>query len=122
VFAILAELNSRNVAGTLGYRGLSQLIEAHLRYTRVEARKRALAVERFGTRRSLTGETLEPQFLATAKVLAVGEIRTDHAAVIAETIDAIPVPVRAEHAGQVEATLLEHARTADPRTVRQLGQ
>ena len=33
--SVLAELNSRNVAGTLGYRGLSQLIATQLRCSRV---------------------------------------------------------------------------------------
>jgi hypothetical protein len=31
---VQAELNSRNVAGALGYRGLTQLLQAQLRYTR----------------------------------------------------------------------------------------
>jgi hypothetical protein len=53
--AVLAELNSRNVAGTLGFRGLSQLIAAQVPCTPAEARKRTVAVERFGARRSLTG-------------------------------------------------------------------
>ena len=46
--AMLAELNSRNVAGTLGFRGLSQLISSQLRCTPAEARRRTVAVERFG--------------------------------------------------------------------------
>jgi len=44
--AALAELNARNAPGTLGYRGLSSLIAALLRCTVIEARKRAVAVER----------------------------------------------------------------------------
>jgi hypothetical protein len=120
--AVLAELNARNVPGTLGFRGLSDLIAAQLRCGRGEGRKRSLAVERFGARRSLTGEPLEPKLPATAAALAVGEIGTEHAAAIAETVEAIPGPERIEHAGQVESTLLEHARISDPRTVRQLGQ
>lgn len=70
--AVLAELNSRNVPGALGYRGLSQLIATQLRYTQTEARKRTLAVERFGARRSVIGETLEPQFPATAEAFSKG--------------------------------------------------
>jgi hypothetical protein len=120
--SVLAELNARNVSGTLGFRGLSDLIGAQLRCTRPEARRRSLAVERFGARRSLTGEALEPRLPHTAAALAAGEISTEHAAAIAETVEAIPAEERAEHAGQVESTLLEHARTSDPRTVRQLGQ
>jgi hypothetical protein len=120
--AVLAELNSRNVPGTLGFRGLSDLIGAQLRCTRPEARRRSLAVKRFGARRSLTGEVLEPRLPHTAEALAAGEISTEHAAAVAEVVEAIPAPERAEHAGPVESTLLEHARTVDPRTVRALGQ
>jgi hypothetical protein len=120
--SVLAELNSRNAPGTLGFRGLADLISSQLRCTRAEARKRAQAVERFGARRSLTGEALGPQFPATAEAFADGAIGSDHAAAIAETVEAIPAQDRAEHADQVETTLLEHARTHDPRTVRLLGQ
>ena len=120
--AVLAELNSRNVPGHLGFRRLADLISAQLRCTRTEARKRAQAVERFGARRSLTGETLEPHYPATAESFAAGELGPEHAAAIAETVEAIPDRERAEHAEPVEATLLEHARTADPRTLRLLGQ
>ena len=120
--AVLAELNSRNVPGTLGLRGLADLMAAQLRCTRAEARKRAQAVERFGARRSLTGEVLDPTFAATAEALAAGEIGPEHAAAVAETVEAIPAQDRAEHAASVESTLLEHARTSDPGTVRLLGQ
>lgn len=120
--AVLAELNARNVPGSLGFRGLPQLISAQARCTQAEARKRYLAVERFGARRSLVGETLEPQYPATAEAFADGEIGFEHAAEIAATVEAIPEADRAEHATQVETTLLEHARTSDPYTIRLLGK
>jgi hypothetical protein len=50
--AVLAELNARNVSGVLGLRGLADLIAAQVRCTHAEARRRARAVERFGTRRA----------------------------------------------------------------------
>ena len=120
--AVLAELNSRNVPGTLGFRGLADLIRVQVRCTRAEACKRAVAVERFGARRSLTGESLEPVFPDTAEALSAGELGAEHAAAIAETVEAIPAKDQAEHATSVETTLLEHARTSDPRTIRLLGQ
>jgi Domain of unknown function (DUF222) len=92
--AVLAELNCRNVPGTLGFRGLPDLISAQLRFTRVEARKRAQAVERFGARRSLTGEALDPQYPTTAEAFSDGEIGSEHAAAIAETVEAIPAAER----------------------------
>jgi hypothetical protein len=120
--SVLAELNSRNVPGTLGFRGLPDLIAAQLRCGRAEGRKRALAVERFGTRRALTGEKLEPLLPATAEALAAGEVGSEHAAAIADVVEALPAEKQVEHATAVEATLLEHARTSDPRTLQMLGQ
>jgi len=118
----LAELSNRNVHGALGYRGLADLISAQLRCDLAVARKWARAVERFGARRSLTGEPLEPIFPSTAKALASAEISPEHAAVIADTVEAIQEPNRAEHGPQVETTMLEHARTLNPGRIRQLGQ
>ena len=120
--AVLAELNARNVAGTSGFRGLPELISAQVRCTRVDARKRWLAVQRFGARSGLTGEPLDPVFAATAEAFAAGEVGPEHAAAVADIVEAIPASQRAEHAEPVEITLLEHARTSDPRTVRLLGQ
>src|SRR6185437_15441710 len=72
--SVFAELNSRNVPGQLGMRGLADLIAAQVRCTRTEARKRAKAVERFGARRALAGEALEPVYPATAEALSDGVI------------------------------------------------
>jgi len=118
----LAELNARNVPGTLGYRSLADLISAQLRCDLAMARRLARAVERFGARRSLIGEALEPLHPATAIALADTQISPEHAAVIAETVESIPEPKRAEHTQQVETTLLEQARTLNPGRIRQLGQ
>jgi hypothetical protein len=65
---------------------------------------------------------LEPVLPVTAEAFEQGSISDRHAAVIAEVVEAIPTPEKAEHAGPVESTLLEHARVSDPRTVRMLGQ
>ena len=120
--SVLAELHARNVSGRLGLRGLVELITAQVRCSRAEARRRAQAVERFGARRAVTGEPLEPVYPAVASAFADGVIGAEHAAAIADTVEAIPAADRAEHAAAVETTLLEHARVADPRTVRLLGQ
>jgi hypothetical protein len=101
---------------------LADLITAQVRCTRAEARRRAQAVERFGARRALTGEALEPVYPAVASAFADGVIGAEHAAAIADTVEAIPAADRAEHAAAAETTLLEQARTVDPRTVRLLGQ
>jgi len=88
--AVLAELDARNTPGTLGFRSLASLIAMQLRCTPAEASKRALAVERFGARRGLTGEALEPVYPATAEALAAGEVGPEHAAVIADAVRPSP--------------------------------
>jgi hypothetical protein len=98
------------------------LIAEQVRCTAVEARTRVLAVERFGARRAVTGETLQPVYPATADAFAGGEISPEHASVIAETVELIPAQDRAEHAPKVEVTLLEQARTRDPYEIRLLGK
>ena len=65
---------------------------------------------------------MQPRLPATAQAFAAGEIGPEHAAEIGKVVEAIPAAERAEHAERVEATLLEHARTSDPRTVKLLGQ
>ena len=99
--SVLAELNARNVPGALGLRRLADLIAAQVRCSHTEARRRAKAVERFGARRALTGEALKPVYPATAESFSDGEISREHAAAIADTVERIPVPDRAEHAEQV---------------------
>lgn len=99
---VLAELNARNVPGQLGLRGLADLIAAQVRCSGTEARRRAKAVERFGVRRALTGEALEPVYPATAEALGTGVIGAEHAAVVADTVEKIPTAARAEHASAVE--------------------
>ena len=84
-------------------------ISAQGRCTRSEARKRAHAVERFGGRRALTGEALEPVYPAAAEALAAGQVGVEHAAAICGHRGGDPGAVRAEHASTVESTLLLHA-------------
>src|SRR6185503_6008930 len=93
--AVLAELDARNTAGRLGLRSLAGLIAVQLRCTVAESHRRAVA--RFGARRAVTGEPLEPVYPATAEALAAGEVSPEHAAVIADTVEAIPARDRAEH-------------------------
>ena len=79
-------------------------------------------MERFGARRGLTGEVLEPVFAATAAALAERQVSPEHAAEIAAAVEALPSAVRAEQAAPVEAALLEQAKSVDPQAVRLLGR
>ena len=119
--AVLAELDSRGFE-SLGLRGLPDLIQVELSVTRRVARAQAQLVARFGERRSMTGEPLEPVYPVAAKVFAAGELSPEHATVIADVVETLPAPAQAEHGRQIESTLVELAGEHDPRTLKQLGQ
>ncbi|HTZ44902.1 MAG TPA: DUF222 domain-containing protein [Jatrophihabitans sp.] len=119
--AVLAELESRGFEG-LGLRGLPDLIQVELNVTRRVAKGMAQQVARFAERWSVTGERLEPVYPLTAEEFAAGELSGDHASVVADVIETLPAPARAEHAATVETTLVELAAEHDPRTLKQLGQ
>lgn len=117
----LAELDQRNIVGELKLRGLPDLLVAELRCTRSAAKAKAVAMERLCDSRSLTGEPVEAKLAQTAMVVAAGEINFEHAGVIANAVESLPDPVRADHASQVEHTLTRFARTEDPRSLKLLA-
>jgi hypothetical protein len=86
--------------------------------TRSQANARVAAADSFAPRRSLGGEVLAPRLPAAAAAVAEGAISAVHATVIANTIEALPGPVRADHAGSADALLTEHATGM---TTRQLA-
>jgi hypothetical protein len=58
---------------------------------------------------------------ATAAALAAGEVNTEQAQAIVETLRHLPDEVSPEVAGQVEAALLDHAEVIDAAGLRALG-
>ena len=58
---------------------------------------------------------------ATSKALAEGDINTEHAYAIVDTLHTLPDDVAPETAGQVEAALLEQAQVIDAAGLRVLG-
>jgi hypothetical protein len=122
MLARVAELNARKVPAELGFRGTSQFLQALLSCTARTAKGLALAVQRFGPRRSLTGQALQPVFPIAAEAWATGVISQDHATVIADAICALPEPVRVKHWAEVKLTLVELACTKDPGSVGLLAQ
>jgi hypothetical protein len=115
---LVAEVQARNVAGELHYRDTAGLLSEMLLLTRSQANARVAAADVFGPRRSLAGDTLEPRLPAAAAAVSEGTISAAHATVIAKTIEALPGPVRAAHAGTADALLTEHATGM---TTRQLA-
>jgi hypothetical protein len=70
----VAELDSRNIAGTAGFRNTSHLLAGMLNLSLTEAGTRVAHAGQLGPRRALGGEVLAPLLPNTAAALPAGEI------------------------------------------------
>ncbi len=82
----VAELESRNVAVTAGFRNTKQLLAGMLNLSPTEAGTRVTHATQLASRRALTGEILAPSLPNTAATLAAGEIGPAQVRVITEPI------------------------------------
>src|SRR6201999_1262410 len=87
----------------------------------IEAGARVRAARDLGPRRTLTGQPVAPTFPVIAAAQAAGDISAEHARVIIDTIDELPLDVQAEHAPAVEATLVAESLRFHPKIVGGLG-
>ena len=112
-YAVVAELETRGVAAEVGCSSTAVLLSERLRIGRREAAGRVRLAAELGPRRAMSGQPSPPKFPLVAAAVAEGAIGDRHAALICRTIDGLPDAVL-EHAGAVEAMLVEHARILNP--------
>ncbi len=120
--ALIAELDRRDVAGSLGARSTATLLVDALRITPGEARARVKAAENLGPRVGFAGEPLPPLFGHLGTAQAEGVISVEHAKVIVGVVDKLPHAIRAQYADVVESALVGHARDFEPTIVAGLGR
>ncbi len=120
--ALIAELEIRAVASSLGYASTAKLLTAVTRVAPGEAAGRVRAAAVLGQRAALTGELLAPVFPLVAAAQSDGMISARHAAIITETIRDLPLSVREVQGGDVEAVLTEHAHRLNPAALAQVAQ
>ena len=113
VYALVAELDPRGIAGELGCSSTAVLLSEQLRIGRREATGRVRLAAELGPRHALSGERLPARFPEVASAVAEGAISDQHAALICRTITDLP-EASLGHAEAVEATLVEHARAVNP--------
>jgi hypothetical protein len=118
----VAELDSRNVAVTAGFRNTKQLLAGMLNLSPTEAGTRVTHATQLSARRALTGDVLAPLLSNTATALAAGEIGPGQVRVITETMTAIPASVSATDRDAAEAELARHARSFNPTSLHKIGQ
>ena len=120
--ALIAEMDSRDVASVLGARTTAAVLVEVLRVSPGEAKARVRAAEDLGPRVGLGGEPLPPLFGHLVAAQAHGAISVEHARVIVDTIDKLPHALQAEHADAAEAALVANAHEFDPTIVTGLAR
>lgn len=120
--ALVAELERRALAGRLVLGSTSVLLQAALRLSPYEARQRVAASQRCGPRWGLTGELLETLLPAVAAAQAAGVVSSEHARVIASTLDELPSSVDPSDVSTAEQQLVTAATRLRPREVGVVGQ
>ncbi len=118
----VAELGSRNIAVTAGFRDTKQLLAGMLNLSPTEAGARVAHAAQLASRRALTGEVLTPALPETAAALAAGEIGPAQVRVITETMTAIPTTVSGADREAAEAELARHARSFNSTSLHRIGQ
>jgi Domain of unknown function (DUF222) len=98
---IVRVLDERAVARRQGLRDTAGLLRKDLRLAPGEARARMEAAAR-------------PEAAVVAAAQEAGELSAAHVRVIADVVDALPEPLRDQHRGDLEAALVDAARTLDP--------
>jgi Domain of unknown function (DUF222) len=121
MLSVVAEIDSRGMAGELGYGTTVGLVRAAARVSRGEAQDR-IAADDVLPGRGVNGAPLEPKLSATAAAVAEGAIGAADVAVIRSVLSRIPEQVAVQQRAEVEAELARHARTLDGGQLAVLGK
>lgn len=122
MLSVVAEIDSRRVAGEVGYGTTVELVRAIARVSRGEARARIAAAADVLPGRGVNGAPVEPKLPATAAAVAEHAIGAADVAVIRSVLARVPSHVAAEKRAEVEAELARHARTLDAGQLAVLGK
>jgi Domain of unknown function (DUF222)/HNH endonuclease len=120
MLSVVAEIDSRGMAGELGYSTTTELVRAVARVPLGEARARTAAADVLPTR-GLNGAPVEPRLPATAAAVAEHAIGAADVKVIRSILTRIPPHLGDQTRTDVEAELARHARTLDAGQLTTLG-
>jgi hypothetical protein len=113
MLSVVAEVDSRGMAGALGYGTTVELVRAVARVSRGEARARIAAAADVLPGRGLGGAPVAPRLAQTATAVAEHAIGAADVAVIRSVLARLPPHLGEEKRAEVEAELARHARTLD---------
>jgi Domain of unknown function (DUF222)/HNH endonuclease len=111
---VVAALDERRVARGRGLRDTASLLRRELKLSAGEARSRVEAAGALATGTDREGDPLRPELPRVASAQERGELSTAHARVIQQSLEELPVVLRAARADELEETLVAEARQLDP--------
>ncbi len=101
--AVVNQVQARSIAFANGCRTTAVFVSNLLRIGRGEATARVRAAEALGSRRTITGQAVEPRFPLVAAAQAEGVLSERHAAVIVRRVDALPDEIAEQSGDWLEA-------------------
>ncbi|PWK89261.1 HNH endonuclease [Lentzea atacamensis] len=110
----IAELDRRGASAELGYKDLPHVLRHAVRWDRKTARKWVTHAALLSREITPTGSVLEPELPVVAVAAAEGALSTEHVAVLAEVMKALPA--------EAEAPVVDFAREHEPSAVRAFGK
>jgi hypothetical protein len=119
---LIAELETRNVAGERGYPSLAEFLRGVLRISRSEANRRIEQAHAVTEVDLVCGGTVEAALPATAAALRAGELGPEHVATIARTLTGLPSSITLDQRRHAEDVLVRAAGTMDAGTLTKLGE
>jgi hypothetical protein len=122
MLSVVAEIDSRGLAGKEGYGTTVELVRALARVPRGEARARVAAASEVLPGRSPAGVAVPPRLPETAAAVAEGAIGAADVAVIRSVLARIPAHIDEGKRAEVQAELARHARTLDAGQLAVLGR
>jgi hypothetical protein len=122
MLSVVAEIDSRRMAGGLGYATTTELVRAVARVPLSEARARIATATDLLPRPGLNGTPVQPKLPATAAAVAEHAIGAADVKVIRSILTRIPPHLGDQTRAEVEAELAHHARTLDAGQLTLLGK
>ena len=122
LLSVVAEIDSRGTAATLGYPTTVELVRAIGRVPLGEARARIAAATEVLPTRGLHGAPVPPTLPATAVAVAEHAIGAADVKVIRSILARLPPHLGDDTRAEIEAELAHHARTLDAGQLTVLGK
>jgi Domain of unknown function (DUF222)/HNH endonuclease len=118
---LVGELDTRSIAGELGYSGLPVLLRDALRISPSEAKRRLNHAHAVLDGELVSGGCVAAPLPLTGQALRAGDLGPEHVETIAKSLLGLPISVSPEQRAWAEGVLVQAAADMDARTLAKVG-